>query len=179
MSSEIWKPVPGYEGCYEVSNLGNVRSLDRIIPWKNSTRRIKGKMCSQPTEGHNGYKTVRVCRNWITKGWLTHRLVAEVFVPNPENKPVVNHKDGNKENNAAINLEWVTHSENAQHVYTLGRRKSTAGTANGNARLTDIQLQQIKKRYATGNVTQDQLAYEYGVCKDTIWRHVKGTKRKH
>lgn len=172
MFKEIWKPVPGYEGHYEVSNLGEVRSLDRIIPWKNKTRKLRGRYCSQPTEGHNGYKTVRVCKNWVTRGWLTHRLVAEVFVPNPENKPIVNHKDGNKVHNSAVNLEWVTHSENAKHVYTLGKRKSTKGVNNGNARLTDIQIQQIKKRYSTGTVTQKQLAFEYGVHSDTIFRHI-------
>ena len=106
---EIWKAIKDYEGKYEVSNLGRVKSLERT---SRLNRKIKERILA-PREHTGGYLRVQLSR----KDFYIHRLVAETFIPNPENKPMVNHKDGNKHNNCVDNLELVTHSENEKHAY--------------------------------------------------------------
>lgn len=112
---EIWKDIKGYEGLYQISNLGRVKSLDRI----SKGRKYKSKILSIQ-KNKNGYQTITLydCSNY--KGFTIHRLVALSFIPNPQNKKCVNHKDGNKENNKVTNLEWVTHSENMKHAFDKG-----------------------------------------------------------
>lgn len=113
--SEIWKAIPGYEGIYEVSNLGGVRSLPRVIfiPSKNGVvypYRHKGKVI-KPHLNNMGYFYVGLCG----KKELVHRLVAMAFVPNPDNLSCVNHKDENTKNNNAENLEWCTFQYNLDY----------------------------------------------------------------
>ena len=117
-----WKPVKGYEGLYEVSETGLVRSLDRYIVASIrhvDKRLIKGKTLYQATK-RNGYKTVDLCKNCKVKTTLVHRLVAEAFCPNPNGLRFVNHKDSDRTNNNASNLEWVTSSENRMHGIAQG-----------------------------------------------------------
>ena len=116
MEKEIWKDIKGFEGRYQVSNFGNVRTLN----WKHS-----GKIrLMSPDHTPNGYLTMVFRLGGAgskQKHPLVHRLVAQAFIPNPENKPYVNHIDGNKLNNRIDNLEWVTRAENEKHkIYTLG-----------------------------------------------------------
>ena len=120
---EVWKDIKNYEGLYQVSNLGRVRSLDRYIETfiKNQigrykcTKFYKGYILKQQT--YQGYKCVQIHTNGQYKWEKVHRLVAETFIPNSNNLPQVNHIDGNKENNKVDNLEWCTHSENIKHAY--------------------------------------------------------------
>ena len=107
---EIWKPIDGYEGKYEVSNLGCVRSM---LSNKN--------LAFEKTD--KGYFRVGLYKDGKTKKFRVHRLVASAFVPNPENFPEVNHKDGIKSNNAAHNLEWCSPCKNAIHAFKNGLRK--------------------------------------------------------
>ena len=119
---EIWKPIKDFEGLYEVSNLGNVRSVDRVIKFWNRYQYVdvlfKGKLLKQ----HNlrGYKSVGLWKNSKMHNIPIHRLVAKAFLENPLNKPQVNHIDGDKHNNRVDNLEWCTISENAKHAYRTG-----------------------------------------------------------
>ena len=113
---EEWKAIEGYEGLYEISNLGRVKSLGRIDRFnKKWNCRIM-----KPTYVGKHYQMVRLCKDGKTKNMKVHRLVAEAFVSNPDNKPQVNHIDGNKDNNCASNLEWVTNSENQIHARNNG-----------------------------------------------------------
>lgn len=118
VTSEIWKPVKGYEGLYVISNLGRIKSFAR--PWDNRT--LKDRIMRQYV-GKTGYFNVRLCKNSRTKLCKTHRLVAEAFIDNPHHYPVINHKDGNKLNNNVSNLEWCTYSHNIKHAYDHGLRK--------------------------------------------------------
>lgn len=111
--TEVWKDIKGYEGLYQVSNLGNVKSLDRIIPFRNSEMSIKGKMLTK--KNVKGYHMAQLCSDGIKVRKSVHRLVAQAFIPNKHNKPEVNHLDENKQNNKVDNLEWATSKENANY----------------------------------------------------------------
>ena len=112
MRNEIWKPIKGFEGAYEVSTLGNVRSVDRIVIYpKGGIRLRKGRELSQATN-RKGYKCVVLCTQNTRKNYTVHRLVAETHVPNPSNLPCINHKDEITTNNNVSNLEWCTHKYN-------------------------------------------------------------------
>lgn len=117
-----WKPVKGYEGLYEVSDEGQVRSLDRKrrANIRNvTTTWIKGKVL-KPNLKHNGYYTVDLCRDGKITTTTVHRIVADAFIPNPEGKHFVNHIDSDRTNNTVSNLEWVTSSENRIHGIKSG-----------------------------------------------------------
>lgn len=112
MRNEIWKPIKGFEGAYEVSTLGNVRSVDRIVIYPKGGKRLrKGRELSQATN-RKGYKCVVLCTQNTRKNYTVHRLVAETHVPNPSNLPCINHKDEITTNNNVSNLEWCTHKYN-------------------------------------------------------------------
>ena len=117
-----WKSIQEYAGLYEVSDRGQVRSLDRSVHTgiKNiKSRIVKGKVLKQNRK-KNGYMTVDLCKDGAVKTVLVHRLVADAFVPNPNGSHFVNHIDSNRANNAANNLEWVTSSENRTHGIKSG-----------------------------------------------------------
>ena len=111
---EIWLPIKGYEGLYEISNLGRVKSLPKV-----RGRAVTGEKILK-SHVVNGYEMVMLCRNYKTFNASVHRLVAQAFIPNPKNKPHINHIDGNKANNNIENLEWCTPSENMMHAYRTG-----------------------------------------------------------
>lgn len=179
MDEEIWKDIRGYEGSYQVSNLGRVRSLDRQVASKGgkSTYLMRG-ISMTPREDKVGYTTVHLRLGGQTrKTKKLHRLVADAFVDNPELKPQVNHKDGIKSNNAISNLEWVTAAENNQHAYDTGLKKR--GERHHKSKLTEKQVAVIRKD--GGKTKQKELAARYSVDQRTVsailnnvgWKHVK------
>lgn len=108
---EIWKDMKGWEGLYQISNIGRVRSLDReVTSGFGSVRMSRGQMIIPNVK--KGYDTVGLCRNGSREWFLVHRLVALTFIPNPNNYPVVHHIDENKSNNHITNLEWCTYHYN-------------------------------------------------------------------
>lgn len=121
---EEWRDIKGYEGLYQVSSLGRVRSLDRISfhlnRWGTLTKtRIRGRI-RRTNISNSGYSYLPLSKNGNDYCAKIHRLVAEAFIPNPYNYPEVNHKDGNKQNNIVSNLEWCTHSMNHIHAVATG-----------------------------------------------------------
>lgn len=119
---EVWADIEGFEGYYQVSNLGNVRSLDRtIVQSNNKIRHFKGRILKQKID-KDGYATVMLRKRTegVRKSVTVHRLVAEAFIPNLDNKPTINHRNGIKTDNSAQNLEWSTHRENTTHAIRTG-----------------------------------------------------------
>jgi hypothetical protein len=129
--NEIWKDVVGWEGLYEVSNIGRVRSVDRYLGHPNSPTGAfrKGKILTPKSKK---YADIHLWRNSKYVSTHVHRLVAIAFIDNPENKPEVNHRDGNKLNNHISNLEWVTRSENLKHAAETGLFPPQDGANNFN-----------------------------------------------
>lgn len=142
-NTENWKPVKGYEGIYEVSDLGRVRSIDRVMVFKTGRAvLLKGRIMKQNTH-YKGYKRLLLSNGEDREhGHFVHRLVADAFIPNPDGLPEVNHKDENKANNRADNLEWCTHRANSQH----GSR---------GARIGAWHLQNSPRRVAINQLTMD------------------------
>lgn len=111
---EIWKDIEGYEGCYQVSNQGRVRSLDRQAISKRWVRNIKGKILSA-SKNRDGYLIYQMSKDGVSRNITAHRLVAMSFINNKHGYKEINHLDENKENNKAENLEWTTRRLNMEH----------------------------------------------------------------
>lgn len=112
-STEAWLPVVGFEGLYEVSSAGQVRSISR--------GRNTGRLLKQNIRHERGYLCVQLSKDNVRTTHNVHRLVCMTFLPNPENKRTINHKDSDKNNNTVGNLEWATHSENEKHAHVNGK----------------------------------------------------------
>lgn len=113
-TKETWKPVVGYEGLYEVSDLGRVKKVARTITLADGTIKKVDERILKPSDS-NGYQIVGLYRNGVSKSNWVHRLVAQAFIPNPNKLPEVNHKDEIKANNNLDNLEWVSHRDNSNY----------------------------------------------------------------
>lgn len=180
MNEEIWKPVPGFVGRYEVSNHGRVRSLDMLKRIRNGGMQPKPGRLISVVYGSHGYPTVSLSMDGkVYRAKLIHRLVAEVFVPNPEAKPNVNHKNGVRTDSHFENLEWVTQKENCIHAARiLGtcRPPRFEGSKHPSAKLTEHDVIQIRSMTGSSRVVGDL----FGVSKHTIklirkrriWTHV-------
>ncbi len=123
MVKEIWKDIKNYEEKYQISNLGNIKSMNY-----DKTKREK---LLKPNISNRGYKYINLCKNGKATKKYIHRLVAETFIPNFNNYPVVNHKDNNTLNNNANNLEWCTQSYNVKYAYKCGRKGFWSGKFGG------------------------------------------------
>lgn len=171
MIKEIWKPIPivPYNKNYEVSNLGRVRRITSAC----STH--AGKILKADV-ARNGYLRVVLYHKSKRKRISVHRLVGLTFIPNLENLPYINHKDGNKDNNIVSNLEWVTPKQNGHHASVNNL------SGKGNSKLTPEQVKYIKAYYKKGEpkLSQRQLAEKFGVTRMCInaiiternWKHI-------
>lgn len=121
---EEWRDIQGYEGLYQVSNYGRVKSIDRILP---NGKTHKGKVLY--VHLINGYPTVSLCKNSKQHNHKIHRLVAQAFIPNPDNKPCVDHIDADRANNNVVNLRWVTYQENNNSPLSYKARSTAISTS--------------------------------------------------
>jgi len=144
---EIWKDIKDFENMYQVSNLGRVKSLPRIIMRKDGKKQtIKGQFL-KGSKDTKGYIQVELKKDGKRNIKVIHRLVALAFIPNVENKEQVNHIDGNKENNCTSNLEWCTCQENIQHAWKNELNVASYGENHPNHKLTEEQARYIKNNY--------------------------------
>lgn len=158
---EEWRPIAGYEGSYEVSNLGRVRSLDRVVCGRNGI--VPGKILS-PRVASNGY--LRVTFHHHGKDISIHRLVLSAFVGDPLPAMVANHINGNKADNRIINLEWCTQLQNSKHARVNGLVGSNRGMKW--KQLSANKVREIRKKY--GTVKTADLAKQFNVSQNTISR---------
>lgn len=121
---EVWKDIKGYEGLYQVSNLGRVKSVTHDVVDSIGRHSVKeGRILSLRNSTKTGYPTINLTKNGKFKSFNIHRLVAEAFIPNPNNLPCVNHKDESRDNNCVSNLEWCTYKYNNTYGTASKRRK--------------------------------------------------------
>ena len=173
---ELWKPILGFENLYEVSNLGRVRSLDRITESGQLRKgRIRKGFCFI-----NDYKVVKLYYNGKTFNKSMHRLLAQAFVPNPKPEiyDTVNHIDGNRRNNNLENLEWCTQKQNIQHAWETGLIPSTinSGESNVHSKLTEKDVLEIRATYiphSKGEFGTKALSERFGVTAKTIGRIIR------
>ena len=190
LETEEWRDVKGYEGYYQVSNCGRVKSLDRTIQTWHGHRTIRGKIKS-PSFNRDGYLVLSLSKHGIGKGFLVSRLVALHFIPNPDNLPEVLHIDNMPSNNYVTNLKWGTHQQNIQEAWRDGlmEKARIASTKLCSERhgekcpahkLTSIEVLEIRNKYATGQYVQKDLARQYNISKPQmcrivnrqLWRHI-------
>jgi hypothetical protein len=169
---EAWRDVKGYEGLYQVSDAGNVRSLDRVSASGHS---LKGKPRKLRMDKY-GYLVVGLTLNGAMKYKKIHRLVAQAFVNNPDRKPQVNHINGVKTDNAPSNLEWCTTRENTAHARENGLLRRGAGVST--AKLTSDDVQHIRWLAAEG-VKHSVLAREWAVTQTNVRHIVAGRSWRH
>lgn len=171
---EHWKEIKGYPGYY-ISDYGRIKSF----------KKGKAKIL-KPRKRKNGYLDVNLCNDGQKKKFLIHRLIAEAFLLNPENKPEINHKNGVKTDNHVKNLEWVSKSENELHAYRIGLKKGLKGEKHPRSKLTDNEVEEILQMLDAG-VPQREIAAKFNVDHTTIskiktgkrWTHLTGITPKN
>lgn len=178
MEEEIWKDIPGYEDYYQASDQGNIKSKDRVASTKAGViKPTKGKVLNLTIKS-NLYLSVMFSVGAITKRHHAHRLVAQTFIPNPENKPEVNHIDGIKSNNRVQNLEWVTTKENRVHASL--NNLTCKGEKSFQSKLTNNKVLAIKRLYRMNpKFNKLALSVKLGVRDTTIHKIIKGQRWKH
>lgn len=170
-----WRPVVGYEGLYDVSSCGEVRGTAKLVvgnhlsPYRTIPERAKRVSLLK------GYPAVTLFRNGNRKLIKVHRLVAEAFIPNDMNLPMINHIDSNKTNNSVNNLEWCDASHNARHKAAAGRCNSPVGERSGTCKLTEEQVIEIRN----SKHTNSSLARQYGISTSQIQRIKTKTRWSH
>lgn len=122
--NEIWRSIPGFDGLYEISSFGRVKSLSHSIVTNNGRVRTFSERIMKQGKMTSGYNFVVLTKNKKSKNYSVHRLVAKTFIENTNDYMDVNHKDGNKQNNCVENLEWCTRSENLKHAIRIGLVKN-------------------------------------------------------
>jgi len=156
---EEWKNISGYDSIYQISRSGIIKKI-----WKTKETIIKTRI----RDGN--YYSVDLTNNGVKKQWRIHVLLAATFIDNPQMKPEVNHRDGNKLNNNLSNLEWVTHKENMNHAFDSGLcpfgEKHTT-------KLNNNQVKEIRSKYIPYKYPCSKIAKEYSVCEGTIYSIVK------
>jgi hypothetical protein len=173
--NEIWKSVVGYEGYYEVSNLGRVKSIARNIVYKKGKPHPKKERIMHPVHRKDGYMDLCLYKDTINQRFMVHYLVARAFLGEPKDKKEVNHKNGIREDNRAENLEWVTRAENIQHKFrTLGYKNKYIGCI-GKENIRSKPLYQIKDGIIINEFPcASEAEKATGVSKYLIWSNCKG-----
>ncbi len=176
IEDETWKVIDEFPD-YEVSNAGNIRSL-KGLKHEFTLNGCSSVIVLKSAISKVGYKHVTLSYRGNTKTKDIHRIVAQHFVPNPDNKKEVNHINGNKLDNRACNLNWKTPSENHQHALAVGLRKDR-GSGSVNAKLSENQVLEIRRLYQSGNFTYKQIGEMYNTHTNYIGLIIKRKRWAH
>ena len=175
---EEWKDIEGYEGLYQVSNEGRIRSLDRYVNNYWGTKQfVRGRiMISTPNK--NGYLNVTLCKNGKPKRFYVHRLVAEAFIPNPDNKPCIDHISTDVKDNRPANLKWCTHKENSNNFLTKCHMSDSQKKNESNIERLKILSEKKKKKICQFTLggelvaifeSASDAARKLNYCQESIW----------
>ena len=178
---EVWKDLKGYEGYYQVSSMGRVRTLDRVIRKSDGTTQKRRGKISKLGSDKNNYNTINLWKDGKATFSRVCRLVAQTFLENPENKPTVNHKNGVRNDDRVSNLEWMTYSENSQHSFDTGLQENLKGEEHHFAKLSEEDVVFIRESYKCKKYNQMELSKMFNVGQVQIsriihhkrWKHVK------
>lgn len=165
---EKWIPIIGYETKYELSNYGKVKSIKRLVYGRNLKLVTKKEKIMVTNSLRKGYKYIELYNDKLErKKFSIHRLIAIHFIPNPNNYPMINHKDGNTLNNSIDNLEWCTASQNTRHAFDTGLLVTRKGESCTQSKLTEQQVKDIHilKHYG---MTSKAISKIYQVSFSTI-----------
>jgi predicted XRE-type DNA-binding protein len=173
--AEIWLDIIGYEGLYQVSSFGRVRSVSRKT---SQGHWIKGKVLKQ-MKCKKGYCRLTLYKDKGKKTKKVHRLVALAHIPNPDKKPEINHKDGLKDHNEATNLEWATAKENTRHSFDKLGKLAPRGEKDGMAKLSNKQVLKIRNLLKQNILKQCKIAEMFGISPSTICDIKAGRTRKY
>jgi len=165
MSSVIWVEIPGLEGHYSASNTGLVRRNASIVNGRDGRTMHISETYLKTFRRNHGHLTVDICLNSRHKPYFVHRLVALAFIPNLGNKPFINHKDSNPENNFIDNLEWCTQKENMQHSLKSGRMVIPESKT-----VDPDKLVQVKSLLDQG-LSKREIARRLNICRNTIKKY--------
>lgn len=177
---ELWKPIPGYEGFYEASTHGRIRSVDRIRKFKCRygymvNRPYKGRVLVQSFDGKKNYLQINLSKDGKSKMELVHRLIATTFLDNPYNLPEVNHIDENKTNNSVSNLEWCNRIYNSNYG---SKKDSTRGSKNPMSKISEQVVLEIKQSYIPNDKEYGitGLARRYNLSQTHVCAIIKGRR---
>jgi len=169
MENEIWRDIKGYEYLYQVSNLGRVKSVSRKVSRGNSFYTVKEKILNYGVD-RLGYTRVVLSNKCNCRTFLVHRLVAEAFIPNPNNLPYINHKDENPSNNCIDNLEWCTQKYNVNYGTTQQRHSITNGKS--------INQYDLQGNFINNWQSASHASRALGINRSNIWRCCNGYTKK-
>lgn len=180
VQSEIWVDIIDFEGYYQISNYGRVKSLRRVIHRNKMGILILPERILNPHIDVTGYKRLYLYKKDFKTREFVHRIVALHFIENHNNKPQINHKNGIKTDNNIENLEWCTGKENVHHAFRIGLNKASIGEQKGTSKLKEIEVVIIKKLLKGNQHTQQEIANMYNVSRCAIkeikfnrnWKHV-------
>jgi hypothetical protein len=181
-NSEVWLDIKGYEGHYQVSSFGRVKSLARVVECRKDVFVNKKERILKPNKNKKGYLVVKLCKKvdgvCSELNFICHRLVALNFLQNVENKPQVNHINGIKDDNRVENLEWATGSENVIHSLANNLKIPQKGSEHGNSKLTEEKVLEIRKIGRSKTLKEVSKIYNVDislislVLLNKIWKHI-------
>lgn len=172
-TKEIWKDIKDYEGLYQVSNLGRVKGLNRVT---NIGRR-RPESIFTPGKCSHGYFRAGISKNAKRRTFAVHRLVAQAFIPNPENKPEVNHINGIKTDNRVENLEWVDRFENVRHAWDTGLQRKHLGEKHGMSKVTKSDVLFIRANHE--RFSRKELCDRFGIGTSQVCAIIRRQSWKH
>lgn len=168
MKQEVWKNIKGFDGIYQISNQGRVKSVERVEIMKTGVKRKRKETIRKATETEKGYLIVNLGGRNSGGNYRVHRLVAEAFISNKKELPEVNHIDLNKKNNSVENLEWVSRVENVRHAIGHGKKGGGKGQKNFNVKLNEKKVIKIREMLKNKNIQIKEIALKMGVSPSSI-----------
>jgi len=176
---EKWKDILNHEGFYQVSNLGRIKSLNRLAKVRGgSFRKVKSSILRQ--RKNKGYCHVDLNYNLVKTTYQVHRIVAISFIPNPKNKLIINHKNFKRDFNYYLNLEWCSYKENTQHAFINNRLNPRKGDNNSNSKLTEKKVLAIRRLHRMNpNYNRFTIASKLNVDESTIRNVISRKHFKH